>query len=111
MTTRFPASAVLMELVAYSKKMGLKASVEWSLWEANREAGTLANGDSTLFNPELRIPVSHQRLQWSVLSETLAYGREAEDAHRRAKATGLPTRNQKKRLKRPEERLKAVDPW
>ena len=27
MTTKYPASAVLMELAAYSKKMGLKASV------------------------------------------------------------------------------------
>ena len=46
MTTRYPASAVLMELAAYSKKMGLKASVECSPWEANREADALANGNS-----------------------------------------------------------------
>ena len=30
MTTRYPASAVLVELAAHSKKMGLRASVEWS---------------------------------------------------------------------------------
>ena len=51
MTTRYPASAVLMEL-AYSKKMGLRASVEWSPREANREADALENGELSL-----RIPV------------------------------------------------------
>ena len=45
MTTRYPASAVLMELAAYSKKVGSKASVEWSPREANREADALANGE------------------------------------------------------------------
>ena len=77
MTTRYPASAVLMELAAYSKKMGLRASVEWSLGETNREADALANGDLILFAPELRIPVSSQHLQWSVLTEALAYEKEA----------------------------------
>ena len=38
-----------MELAAYSKKMGLKASVEWPSREANREADALANGDFSLF--------------------------------------------------------------
>ena len=69
MTTRYPASAVLVELAASSKKMGLRASAEWSPREANREADALANGDLSLFTPELRIPVSHRQLQWSVLTQ------------------------------------------
>ena len=110
--TRYPASAVLMELAAYSKKMGLKASVEWSPWEANREADALANGDLSLFTPELRIPVSSQRLQWTILHEALDHGRVAEEAYRAAKLVGLPERNQKRRRRRRlEERLKMVDPW
>ena len=109
MTTRYPANAVLMEFAAYSQKMGSKASAECSSWEANREADALANGDLTLFAPELRIPVSHRHLQWSVLTEALPYGKEAEDAHRIAKIAALSTR--KRRRRRPEERLKAVDPW
>ena len=96
-----------MELAAYSKKMGLRASVEWLHREANREPDALANGELFLFTPDLRIRVSPHQLQWSVLKEAFAHGREAEDAHR----TGLPTRSQKKRRKRPEERLKAVGPW
>ena len=67
MTTKYPASAVLVELAAYSKKMGLKASVEWSPREANREADALANGELSQFTPELRIPVDARQLQWTVL--------------------------------------------
>ena len=48
MTTRFPASAVLMDFAAYPKKMGLRAFVEWSPREANREADALANGDFSI---------------------------------------------------------------
>ena len=62
MTTKYPTSAVLMELAAYSKKMGKKASVEWSP-RANREADALASGDLSQFAPELRIPVNPQQLQ------------------------------------------------
>ena len=90
--------------------MGLTASVEWSPREANREADSQANGDLSLFTPELRIPVSHQQLQWSVLIQFLTHGREAEEAYRSAKAAGFPTWNQKRRRRRPEEKLRAVDP-
>ena len=86
--------------------------MEWSPREANREADALANGNFSLFTPELRIPVSSQRLQWTVLHQALDHGRAAEEAHRAAKLVGLPERNLKrKRRRRPEERLKMVDPW
>ena len=90
-------------------KDGLGASVDWSPREANREADALAIGELSLFTPDFGIHVSLHQLQWSVLTEALASGREAEDAHRTAKAAGF--RNQKRRRRRPEERLKAVDPW
>ena len=111
MTTRYPASAVLMELAAYSKKMGLRASGEWSPQEANREADdALANGDFSLFTPELQIPVCSQRFQWTILVQALDHGRVAEEAHRTAKLVGLPERKRRRR-RRLEERLKMVDPW
>ena len=99
MNTRYPASAVLMELATCSKKMGLKASVEWSLWEANREADAKANGDFSLFTPELRIPVPSQRLQWTILHQALDHGRAAEEAHRAAKPLGLPEEPEEKTKK------------
>ena len=100
-----------MELAAYSKKMGLRASVEWSHREANREADALADGDFSPFTPELRIPVSAQRLQWTILMQALDLGRVAEEAHRTAKLVVYQSNRKRRRRRRPEERLKAVDPW
>ena len=71
MTTKYPASAVLMEIAACSRKMGLRASVEWSPREANGEADALANGDHSQFSPEL-------------LTQALVHGQEAEEARRAA---------------------------
>ena len=71
----------------------------------------MANGELSPFTPDLQIHVKFHQLQWSVLKQGLAYGKEAEDAHRTAKAAGLPTRNQKRRRRGTEEKLMAVDPW
>ena len=45
MTTRYPASAVLMEMSVFMKRHKLKTNVEWAPREANKEADELANGD------------------------------------------------------------------
>ena len=57
MSTRFLASAVIMELACYLKRMSIKALVEWAPREANREADELANGDHHRFDPSRRIPI------------------------------------------------------
>ena len=44
MTSRYPASAVLMEMSALLKQIGLQASVQWAPRTANREADRFANG-------------------------------------------------------------------
>ena len=50
LTTRFPASAVLMELAACKKKMLMKVQVEWSTRSGNVEADALANGHNHAFD-------------------------------------------------------------
>ena len=52
MTTRYPSSALVMELDAEMKKGSVKAQVEWTPREFNREADALANGDSSQFSPD-----------------------------------------------------------
>ena len=49
MSTRFPSSALLMEMASYMKSRGLHAIVEWAPREFNREADSLANGDTSAF--------------------------------------------------------------
>ena len=112
MTTKFPASALLMELACYMKKMSIRPVVEWIPREGNKEADRLANGDHSSFRPDLRIPVRADSLCWIVLAEALAAGQKAESRFQEAKASGrLPNRAMRKRKRRVEERLKATDPW
>ena len=44
MSTKFPASAVLMELASYMRRMSLRTVVEWAPREGNKEVDKLANG-------------------------------------------------------------------
>ena len=102
MSTKFPSSAVLMELASFMKHRGMR----------DREADMLANGDTSLFDPERRIPVSAGTLVWNVLPEALKAGRDAEDTFNRLKEThGLPNRSAKQRKRAAEHRLKFKDPW
>ena len=112
MSTRFPFSAVLMELASYMKHRGMRAIVEWAPRECNREADMLANGDTSLFDPARRIPVSAGTLVWNVLPGALNAGREAEENYRRLKETSsLPNRSVKQKKRAAEHRLKFKDPW
>ena len=42
LTSKFPFSMILMEMSSYMEQMGIKASVEWSPREGNRQADALA---------------------------------------------------------------------
>ena len=111
MTTRYPASAVLMEMSVFMKRHKLKANVEWAPREANKEADELANGDVHQFSPALEVKMWAEELDWYILPKVLEIGARAEEAHLRAKQTGvLPNRTQKQRKRKPEERLQNRDP-
>ena len=112
MTTKFPASALLMELSCDMRKMSIRTGVEWVPKEGNREADKLANGDHETFDPILRIPVSAASLKWEILPEALLAVRTAEEHFQTAKVSGrMPDRSTKQRKRKVDERLKATDPW
>ena len=112
MCTRYPVSAILMELSVHMKAMGQKTAVHWTPREANREADALANGNSSSFDPakERKFDLAH--MGWRILPRALQMGRDAEAAVSAAKRRGaLPDRTKKQRRRRLEERLKMTDPW
>ena len=49
MTTRFRASAVLMEQASYMKATSMKVQVDWPPRGCNQEADALANGERSVF--------------------------------------------------------------
>ena len=112
MTTRYPASAVLMELAYHMKASSMKVQVEWTPRSGNQEADEFANGVVDRFSPELRVDVVAEDLKWHLLPEALRLGREAEKEYNEAKQKGsLPNRCRKQKRKRPEDRLRVADPW
>ena len=93
MTTRFPASAVIMEMATFMKKAALKAQVEWSFCSGNGEADALANGSLHGFDPTLRCEVVPGELEWEILPKALEQGAMLEHESRTAKERGrLPDR-------------------
>ena len=104
MTSRFPASAVLMEMSVLMKTKGLQASVQWAPRAANREADWLANGDTQDFNPEYECVIDPAAVRWHILPQALEEGRRAERAYQEFRTSGRdPQRGKKQRRRRPEE--------
>ena len=66
MSTRCTASAVLMELASYLKRMSINALVEWATRQVNREADELANGDRHRFDPLRPISTEPGSLRWDI---------------------------------------------
>ena len=112
MSTRFPASALLMELASHMRHKGIKDNVHWAPRETNYEADRLGNGDFSGFSPEYRIPIDFYSTRWYVLDEALSMGRDAEQAYEFAKEMHrLPRTTRREKRKRQDERLKFTDPW
>ena len=112
MSTRFPASALLMELATHMKEERIKANVHWAPRETNCEADRLANGNFEGFSPEYRIPIDFSSMQWYLLGEALSMGRDAELAYEFAKQSGsLPGTTRREKRKRQDGRLRFSDPW
>ena len=111
-STKFPASAVLMELASHMRKMSLRTVVEWAPREGNKKADKLANGNAEDFDPSLRIEVNASTLNWDILAEAWEAGRGAERKSQEARERGtLPNRCRKGKRRRPEESSRLKDPW
>ena len=107
MSTKYPVSAVLMELASYMKEQSLKVLVEWSPRSGNQEADRLANGVTTRFALENRAHIDLHTIRWSILDEAIAMGKQAEDEFQRARGTGaLPNRGVRIKRRRAEDKLR-----
>ena len=112
MTSRYPASAVLMEMSVLLKTKGLQASVQWAPRTANHEADRLANGDTRDFHPEYECVINPVTFPWHILPQALEEGRKAEREYQDFRSSGRdPQRGKRQRKRKPEERLRMLDPW
>ena len=112
MSTKYPASAIMVEMASFMKKKGIRATVEWAPREGNCEAGSLANGNHEGVPDELTMHVRPSQLQWILLQQAPEHGRQAEEVFKNAKEKGvLPKRNVRGEKRRREDRLRFRDPW
>ena len=81
----------------------MKVVVDWTPREGNKDAYRLANGIVDDFSPDLEM---------KLVPDALRMAREADSEYKNSKQEGrLPKRDQRKRKKRPKERLRLRDPW
>ena len=111
MSSKYPLSALLMEFGEQLSCSGVRPDVRWAPREANREADRLANGDSSGFNPALRLRVLPPVGGWILLDEALVLGETAENEKKKFLAEAGSRRQVRGKRKWPEERLRLKDPW
>ena len=89
----------------------MKVQVRWAPRTCYQEADALANGDTSVFTPEFRVPVDPGSLMWKVLPWALDVGREAEKLFLEPKNEDvLLNRTRKQKRRRSEVRLRVTDP-
>ena len=74
MSSKFPLSALLMEFGEQLRYSGARPDVRWAPRETNCEADRLANGDTSGFDPLLRLRVLPPTGGWFILEEALRLG-------------------------------------
>ena len=116
MTTKFPLSAVLMELAAWIPCIsgGKGLSLLWVPRLQNEEADALSNEHFADFDPAKRITVAPADLPWKVLPSMIAYGSDllarCEQLKSEGHAIGHATEVARKKRKAG-TRLRDLDPW
>ena len=116
MSTKFPLNIVLMELSAQLAERQLQLELEWLPRTENVEADDLTNSEFAKFDKANRIEVKLEDIQWLVLPEMMAEGRqlysELELAKERFKEeeqkAGQPGPRPAKRRR---EAMRTREPW
>ena len=114
MTGKFPAVVILAELSAQLRRQEFELNLEWVPRDQNEEADALTNEHYAQFDETLRIEVDVMKVKWLVMDKLMGV---AEDIYQEVKERRLfqlgerPVQRVGRGKRRPEERLRARDPW
>ena len=101
MTTKFPSTLVLMELAEELSAKNCELQLQWIRRDLNQLADDLTNENFASFDPNFRVDLKGEALEWRVLGRLLAhatsYFEELGSAKRTKKAPA--TRFAKRRSK------------
>jgi hypothetical protein len=87
MSSKFPLVVVLSELSAQLRSRGMALDLEWAPRDQNEEADALTNGDYNAFDPERRIAVDVEKIDWLVLPKMLGVAGDIYESVQKAKAS------------------------
>ena len=123
LTTKHQLGGVLMELARQMRRRRLVLRAKWLPRLRNEEADTLTNLDFRHFNPDKRILVDLDTIQFGVLRELFEVGedyvKESEAARAKEKARKVTILQEAagggstkaKKLKAAGTKLRERDPW
>ena len=118
MTGKFPSVVVLTEFAAQLRRRNAELGLQWVPRDQNEEADALTNGHFNQFDPKLRMEINIADFKWLIMDKML---KVAEDVYQEVKsrrearrvtaaAAPVPAAVGESR-RRPQERLRARDPW
>jgi hypothetical protein len=107
---------VLTELAEQLRAKNLALDLGWVPRDQNEEADALTNSDFSSFDPDRRIATAVDALPFLVMPRMLAVAEDINQvvkAAREARVAGAASASRERaaRQTRPEERLRARDPW
>jgi len=73
MTTKFPSTLVLMELAEELSAKNCELQLQWIRRDLNQLADDLTNENFANFDPNFRIDLKGETLEWRVLGRLLRY--------------------------------------
>jgi len=116
MTSKFPSVVILAELAEQLRLRQAKLGLQWVPRDQNEEADDLTNLEFRRFRADRRINVDLREIRWLVMDSLMKSAeaiyqvvKGARDL-RREGAPGLAVGGRRGR-RRPEERLRAREPW
>ena len=110
MTSKFPMVVILAELAEQMRKKRLNLELSWTPRDQNEEADDLTNGRFGRFDPNRRVEVELEKLDWIVLPEMLALSEDLYKQVQEAKAIGKAEGRKQTKTKN-KKTLKERQPW
>ena len=111
LTSKFPLSVILLELVTQLKMAGLELDLGWVPRDQNTPADSLTNGIFDGFTETERIKVDFKDLKWLVLDEFMAKAGELDSEVKLAKTSKEVKGSSEKDAKVKRGETKWKDPW
>ena len=95
MTTKFPSTLILMELAEELSAKNCELQLQWIRRDLNQLADDLTNENFASFDPNFRVDLKGEALEWRVLGRLLAHATSYFERTKKAPATRFAKRPRK----------------